>query len=312
MFIFIVSIGYIYTSYFMIDTSIKIIILNIIIFMMLLCKLFRVLFPSVKRYIIRKKIKGDIDKDNFQLYYQPIIDPIYENEIGFEALLRLKDKNGNMLSPSIFLKKIERANMMFEITLWSLNKIINEYKIIKEYDNIKNKNFYISMNISIKELENEEFIYRAIKIALENNIAYGSICLEIVESYSFDDLEKVKSAIYILRKYGYKIAIDDFGVKYSNLNTLELFDFDIIKLDKCFIDNIIESKLSKEVLIFISKVALITNKVIVVEGVEESSQVDIVKSIHKKIYIQGYFYSKPISIIDLKKFNLCNNYYIKD
>ena len=98
------------------------------------------------------------------------------------------------------------------------------------------------------------------------------------------------------------IAIDDFGVEYSTLEILEKLDFDIIKLDKYFIDKIETSKFRKNAVDFISNFAMDNNKVIIAEGVENKTQKEIIKKYnHDKFYIQGYFYSKPVSITMINK-----------
>ncbi len=103
------------------------------------------------------------------------------------------------------------------------------------------------------------------------------------------------------------IAIDDFGVEYSNLDILEKLDFDIIKLDKYFVDDISESVVRQRIMRFISDITILKNKSLVAEGVEDIFQKDIIKNVeNNKFFIQGYFYSEPVSIEDLKKINIKN------
>ena len=97
----------------------------------------------------------------------------------------------------------------------------------------------------------------------------------------------------------------DIKLQYSNLSILEEIDFDSIKLDKCFADNISISKITNEVIAFISKITLITDKMLVIEGVEQKYQIEEIKKIvNKNVYIQGYYYSKPMNIEELKEFSL--------
>ena len=225
--------------------------------------------------------------------------------VGFESLLRLKDKNNKILSPALFMKDIEESDMICEMTLWILDRAINDYKIISNYECCKDNEFYVSINLSFKELENEYFVDKLIQIAKDNNIKKGSVYLEIVENVSIEDLNKIKSNIEVLKDKGFKIAIDDFGVEYSNLNILERVAFDAIKLDKYFIDNILKSRINSEVIKFLTNVAIITNKNLIIEGVEEKYQVDEIKELsYNNLFIQGYFYSKPLPIEELKNFTI--------
>ena len=296
---------FIYNKYFRKDIIFRDIILITLSIVTILGIIYMIIYPFIKKIIIKQRVTKNMKAGNFLLYYQPIVDPFKNIEVGFEGLLRLKDKNNKILTPFTFIKDIEKGDMFYELTLWILEKAICDYKIISNYENYKNKNFYISINLSFRELENTEFINKAIKLAKDYNIKKGSISLEIVEKVYARDLEKIQIAISLLKESGYKIAIDDFGVEYSNLSILEEIDFDSIKLDKCFADNISISKITNEVIAFISKITLITDKMLVIEGVEQKYQIEEIKKIvNKNVYIQGYYYSKPMNIEELKEFSL--------
>ncbi|WP_195999757.1 EAL domain-containing protein [Clostridium sp. 1001271B_151109_B4] len=296
---------FIYNKYFQKGLILRNIILIALSIMTIVGIIYVIIYPYIKKTIIKRRVTKNITEGNFLLYYQPIVDPFKNIEVGFEGLLRLKDKNNNVLSPFNFLKEIEKGDMFYELTLWILEKVICDYKIISNYENYKNKNFYLSLNLSFRELENTEFINRAIKLAADYNIKKGSISLEIIEKVHARDLEKIQIAIALLKESGYKIAIDDFGVEYSNLSILEEIDFDSVKLDKCFADNISISQITSEVIAFISKITLITDKILVIEGIEQKYQIEEIKKIvNKNVYIQGYYYSKPMNIVELKEFSL--------
>lgn len=113
---------------------------------------------------------------------------------------------------------IEEANMIKEITLWVLNKVIKDYNIISCYNNINEENFYISINVSFNEIKDIEFLK---KIVNDNKIIKNSICLEIIEKFGVEEVEKIQKNIKFLRENGILIAIDDFGVEYSNLDLLK-------------------------------------------------------------------------------------------
>lgn len=275
------------------------------IFLLIAIVLYKIIYPFIKKRVTRRKVRLNKKKNNFILYYQPIVNPNNNEVVGFESLLRLKDKNNNILPPSCFIKDIETSNMFVEMNLWIIERVIYDYKVISNYKCHKNKDFYISINLSFEELENKYFVNKIIEIANKNKIKPGSICLEIVEKIGIKDLKNIKTTIENLKNNGFKIAIDDFGIEYANLNILEIIAFDIIKLDKYFADNIVKSRINKEVIKFLSNITLITNKYFVIEGVEESYQIEEIKKIcHNNLYIQGYFYSKPMPIEELKEFTI--------
>ncbi len=295
----------IYNKYFRKEIIIINLIIILISFLFILFVIYKSIYPLIKKRIMITKIRKNKEKNNYILYYQPIVNPKNNMVVGFESLLRLKDKNNKILSPALFMKDIEESNMICEMTLWVLDRAINDYKIISNYECCKDNEFYVSINLSFKELENEYFVDKLIQIAKDNNIKKGSVYLEIVENVSIEDLNKIKSNIEVLKDKGFKIAIDDFGVEYSNLNILERVAFDAIKLDKYFTDKILKSRINSEVIKFLTNVAIITNKNLIIEGVEEKYQVDEIKELpYNNLFIQGYFYSKPLLIEELKNFTI--------
>ncbi|MGV1026434.1 EAL domain-containing protein [Clostridium perfringens] len=274
------------------------IIVALIVFLILLKKEEKQLEVIIKK----NRIINDLKKDNYTLYYQPIVDFKHNRVRSVEALLRLR-KDGKLLTPYHFMKVIEDANMMKEITLWVLNRVIKDYNIIRCYDNINEKDFYISLNVSFNEIKDREFLKKIVKIVNDNKIIKNSICLEIVEKFVVGEIEKIQENINFLQDNGILIAIDDFGVEYSNLDLLKKIDSNIIKIDKFFSDGINDSEISLKVIDFILDICRLSDKSIVIEGIEEKEQVDIIKTfLYEKIYIQGYYFSKPLDIKSLKAY----------
>ncbi|WP_283683672.1 EAL domain-containing protein [Clostridium perfringens] len=282
-------------------------LLIVIFLMIILAFIYKKRKDKIFAIRAKRKIRCYMKNDKYILYYQPIVDPKTNKVKGFESLLRL-NKDGKILSPYSFIKEIEDNNMSLEVSLWLLKKIIADYRIIKDYKLVKGSNFYISLNVSFKEIENPKFLRALMKIAKDYKIYDCNICLEIVEKFGMEDIGIIQSAIRIIKEYGFSIAIDDFGVEYSNLDLLNKIDSDIVKLDKYFADNLDKSIINKKTVEFISEICRISNRTIVFEGVEEKYQVDIVKAFpYEKIYIQGYFYSKPVDIETLKEFEVKNS-----
>lgn len=276
-----------------------IIIVGFIILLISIEKLEKKVIERVKK----NRIINDLKRGNYTLCYQPIIDFKYKRVRGFEALLRLM-KDGQVLTPYYFMKDIEDANMIQDVTLWILKKVIQDYNIIKCYDFICRNDFYISINVSFNEIEDLKFLNKVIEIVRNSNIGENSICLEIVEKFGADEINKIQENIRILRENGILIAIDDFGVEYSNLDLLKKIDSNIIKLDKFFVDELNDSEISVKVIDFILDICRLSNKSIIIEGVEEKYQVDIIKTfLYEKIYIQGYYFSKPLDIKNLGSLN---------
>ncbi|OSB11631.1 EAL domain-containing protein [Paraclostridium bifermentans] len=261
------------------------------------------IYPIIYKYIHRAKVKKYIKEDNYFLNYQPIVNPKENKIMGFEALIRLDLKN-KLIMPNIIIEEINKCDMMEEVSAWILKRIVEDFKRLKNVENI-NEKFYISINLSLKEIESIYIVETFKEIIKEADLPKGSICIEITENNSYKNKESVSKNIKILKDSGFLIALDDFGVDYSNISMLDKFEFDIIKLDKYFIDNIGTSSINKTLIETADYLSTIKDKTIVVEGVEEDYQMKIIKNTKSnKIYIQGYFYSKPLSVQELEKFKL--------
>lgn len=215
--------------------------------------------------------------------------------VGFEGLLRLLGEDNRLIPPIQFLPEIEENHMLYEISLWILNEAIRDYREIAELSCMEGNEFYISINVSLNEIENKKFVAEASKRLKESGLGDNRICLEIVERIKLNDLKKVSKNVALLKRAGFKIAMDDFGTEYSNLDLLMNLDTNIIKVDKCFVEGLGKDVVKNEVIQFISRVAQVKKKDVVLEGVELASEADEIKRMEKdRIFVQGYYYNKPL------------------
>lgn len=291
-----------YNEYFSKNIFKNKIILVLILFILLF--IYYIIFRKTRIIRKRKAISENLRNDKYVMYYQPIINPKTNNIVGLESLLRMKTEEG-ILTPNYFLEDIEKSNMVFDISIWIIKKVLEDYEKIKTYSFYENNKLYISVNVSFIEIEDEKFIEELIAISERTNFVRDLICLEVVEKFKSKDISKIQKTILTLKQHGFFIAIDDFGVEYSNLDLLNEIDAKIIKLDKYFINDIKTTLLKRKIIEFVSEICKVSDKSIVCEGVENDEQLEIIKNIdYEKIYIQGFFYSKPITIEELEHFTI--------
>lgn len=254
---------------------------------------------ELKKNIVMKNMK----EGNYFLVYQPIVNPRTNEIAGVETLLRLKNQD-KILSPNAFLKDIEASKMMDKIVLWQLKEIKGSYEDIQGIPN-KSSSFYISINISLNEVKNKKFIKKLIAEGTDLIKNRSLICLEITENVGITDENLIKLHIEELIEAGFKIAIDDFGIEYSNISMLDQFDFHTLKLDKYFIDHMMDSVIVKNLFKVVNDISRELKITVVVEGVEEQWQVEeLLNNSDFPLYIQGYYFSKPLEIHELKDFTL--------
>ena len=307
-----------YESYFNLykqKSDLFILIITILILIILTFGL-KLMLDQMKIKKNRQKILNDLEQNKFLLYYQPIINPNTNRIVGCETLLRYQS-GVKIQTPYFFLKQIEESNMMYEVTIWVLRKAIEDYDTItSSNDNLEN-NFYLSINVSFKELQDARFLTDLEELIKVTNANPQQFCLEIVERFQLSDVEKIQDIILKLKKIGFKIAIDDFGAQYSNFDVLEMIDYDMIdydmiKLDKYFIDDIESSFRKREIMKCMSNITKENKTIMVIEGVESYAQVEMIRTFdNDTMYIQGYYYSKPVpldKVITLKiKSEILNN-----
>ncbi|MDD3239343.1 MAG: EAL domain-containing protein, partial [Lachnospira sp.] len=130
-----------------------------------------------------------------------------------------------------------------------------------------------------------------------------NIVLEITESFAINDMKRVLEIINGLKKLGPKIALDDFGTGYSSLNYIKQLPLDIIKVDKTFIDGIVEDEYAQAFIRLIVELSKTIDTKIVVEGIESQEQYELLKSLGVN-YIQGYYFGKPIGATEFEQLNL--------
>jgi len=249
------------------------------------------------RVNIEKNLKGALARNEFSLFYQPQIDVKTKEIIGFEALLRWNSPKLGMVPPLSFINVAEETGYIINLGEWILETACN---YVMNIINKKGKEFIISVNISVIQIVQDNFVDVIINVLKKSNLKPSLLELEITESIIMDSRDTIIDKLYKLREIGVRIAIDDFGTGYSSLAYLRKIPITTLKIDKLFIDDITNAENS---LVTDSIIALghQMGLNIVAEGVESYEQLDYLER-HDCDIIQGYLFSKPLSIVDLEKF----------
>lgn len=228
---------------------------------------------------------------NHELYceYQPILNLKNEKILSSEVLIRWKHHCIGVIPPDQFIPILERSGLIVELDIYVLNTAISHFNKIK--DTLPSK-FKFNINISTDGFANEIFITELKKKLHENKWLKNKICIEITEESLITNMNVVKEHIDILREIGVEIALDDFGTGYSSLGYLDKFEFDYLKIDKCFIDEIVHSKKKKLILTSIVNLAKTLGIKVTAEGIENKQQLDIVREVGCD-YGQGYYIGRP-------------------
>lgn len=245
---------------------------------------------SQRMLTLEKDIYGAIDNEEINIVVQPKISIKGQAKpSGGEVLARWKHPKYGFISPLEFIHLIEHEGLMDKFTALILKKT---KKVMDAYFDMYQETIELAVNISASSL-----VSGYINELLVDNIIPGNLIhrveLELTENILFELNDDSKKFINEIKKAGYKIAIDDFGTGFSNFEYLQELEIDILKIDKRFIDKMLENKKSELVVNAIIKMAHTLGVEVVAEGVETLEQRDRLKELECD-YIQGYFYAKPM------------------
>ncbi|RHX92924.1 GGDEF domain-containing phosphodiesterase [Leptospira stimsonii] len=255
---------------------------------------------TIEQNATRAKIEIDLRKvlnrNELELAYQPIMDLRQDSILSMEVLLRWNHPEKGKLMPASFISIAESSSFIKTIGEWLIWDTLKSYStsILKE------NQICISLNISAKQL-NDKQIFNVLKEATDfYGISPDSIILEIIEDSFDSNLVKVNKVIALLKDFGFRFAIDDFGKGYSSLGRLQTLPVDYIKLDKVFLFNYFKSS-SKTIISSLINLIQAMDKAIIVEGVENPNQHELLKELNCN-YAQGYFYSYPLEASKVEEY----------
>ena len=246
---------------------------------------------------LENQLKEAIESKDFELYYQPQYDSLSNKLRGVEALIRWRKHDGKLVSPAVFIPLAEKDGLIVQIGNWVLEEGIRSFK--KWYDKYKYP-MMLSLNISAIQYKRKDFVHKLLRLLEKYQVNPELIELEITESVLIDDFESVVEKLHTLKEYGIKISLDDFGTGFSSLSYLKGLPIDTLKIDKSFIDTVIEDNstrvITESIIAMVKKLGCET----VAEGVETQEQFEYLKGINCD-NIQGFLLGKPMPASEVDK-----------
>lgn len=246
---------------------------------------------SIKRLDVEKNMRTAIAVGGmeFELYIQPIMDTVTGECMGGEALIRWNSHELGFLMPVDFIPLAEHLGLIVVIGEYFLRKACQ----INKYWSDMGVEKKLHVNLSIVQLVQKNVVETITNIVNETGVHPENIILEVTESLAINDMAYMKKVINEIKRLGVGIALDDFGTGYSSLSYIKQMNFDIIKVDKNFIDDITSDDYAQTFIKLITELSEKLGAKVCVEGVEENEQLEILKSMNVNM-IQGYYYGKPV------------------
>ena len=242
--------------------------------------------------IIRSALENDTIFFNLQPQYN------MDHELrGFEALARMKDSEGNFISPGEFIPVAEKVGLIDRVDGAVFRKASMFFGDLLRRTGA---DLTLSVNVSVRHMMKTDFLDEIRTLLKDSGIPASKLEIEITESIMIDSVDKALQCIDELRNMGIQIAIDDFGTGYSSLSYLNRFPANLLKIDKSFIDKMNTSESSRQYVAAIISIGHVMGFDVISEGVEEEEQLDTLRTIGCD-FVQGFVWGRPLSAEDTEK-----------
>jgi EAL domain-containing protein (putative c-di-GMP-specific phosphodiesterase class I) len=239
--------------------------------------------------ILINGLRRALERSEFCLHYQPKMRLVDQKIVGFEALLRWNSAEHGSVPPNRFIPLAEKSSLIVPIGRWILNEAC---MLARELADRGHGDLHIAVNISPRQLAEADFISSVQGILTCTGIQARQLEIEVTESILIESMGESIEKLKQLRSSGIGIALDDFGTGYSSLTYLRQLPVHTLKVDKSFIDGILEDDTQAELVSYIIDLAHALKLVVVAEGVEDPAQVTLLSQFDCD-YIQGYVFSHP-------------------
>lgn len=238
---------------------------------------------------IEIELRRALERNEFELHYQPIFNLCSNKIVGAEALLRWKNEKVGSVPPQQFIPIAEETGMIVPIGEWVLKTALLQ---LKSWHLEGIEPLTISVNLSIRQFYQPNLIQMIRETLQEADVKPCCLTIEITESMTMD-VEAANFILHELKKLGVNISIDDFGTGYSSLNYLKRFPIDHLKIDRSFIQDIANNKSDENIATTIILMAHNLGLSVIAEGIETEEQLALLKQ-HRCNEAQGYLFSKPV------------------
>ena len=250
----------------------------------------------VSRMTMEHRLRGAVERQEFELHYQPKFDVRTREIRGLEALVRWRDPEAGLVMPSVFLQLIENSGLIVPLGDWILRQAASD---LRRWQGAGLSPGRVAVNISPVQLRRRTFADHLLDLVGEWRSEDSGIDIEITEGVLIDDVSSAVSQLRVLRRSGVRVAIDDFGTGYSSLSRLAELPVDMLKIDRSFVSQLTTSGTGRTVAETIIALGKAFNMTTLAEGVETSEQFDLLAHLGCD-QSQGYLHSRPLPSADLE------------
>jgi len=243
---------------------------------------------------LEDELKFALERQQFEIYYQPQVSVEQQRIVGAEALIRWNHPTKGVISPTVFIPTLEETGMINEVGEWVLD---GACKQLKSWLELKDSDLCMSVNLSSKQIT-PGYLEKTISDSLlRYELMPESLDLEVTESLLVGKNDYEISLLHRIKQLGVQLSVDDFGTGYSGLNYLQKMPFDKIKIDREFIHNISKDNKYTAIVMAIIRLAKDLDLQIIAEGVENDSELEFLRANDCDV-VQGFYFSPPLQAAD--------------
>ena len=255
---------------------------------------------AVEKIKLANELSNAFENNHITLYYQPIVNLEHERIVGFESLMRWEHPERGFISPDIFIPIAEENGLITDLTRLAVHLSCKTLSQIQHTLDIKEK-LFVSVNFASTDFSQPDFKSYLKNQMAETGLEPSQLHIEITERLLMDQPDNARKVLEDCRNDGMLVSIDDFGTGYSSLSYLHYFPIDILKIDRVFINNMLEDDSALELVKSVLGLAHNMGMKVIAEGIEEKHQADMLNHLGCN-QAQGYFLAKPMTSDDLTLF----------
>jgi EAL domain-containing protein (putative c-di-GMP-specific phosphodiesterase class I) len=245
---------------------------------------------SAERLDLEASLRKGLERDELEVFYQPLFGVAEGRVVGAEALVRWRHPERGLLTPDKFIGLAEESGLILPLGAFVLEQACRR---ARAWSDRLGTNLSMSVNLSARQFQHRRLVEEIEAILNATGVDPRQICLEITESVVMGDVEQTIAVLRRLKALGVRLAIDDFGTGYSSLGYLKHFPVDVVKIDRSFVIGLATNPVDSAIAAAVIGLAKALGMTTVAEGVETEAQLTHLTSLGCEV-MQGYYFSRPV------------------
>jgi EAL domain-containing protein (putative c-di-GMP-specific phosphodiesterase class I) len=242
------------------------------------------------------ELRRAVEREEFTVFYQPIVDLTTEAVVGAEALVRWEHPERGLVGPDGFIALAEETGLIVPIGAWVLEQACRELVEWQRAD----PSMTLAVNLSVKQMAAPDVVHMVKEVLARTGVHGPDLCLELTESVLMDDVDYFGKILARFKSLGVRLSIDDFGTGYSSLSYLKRFPLDEVKIDRGFVDGLGTDVHDSALVAAILAMATALGLDVIAEGIETRDQLELLKNMRCG-RAQGFFLARPMPGRDMAR-----------